>query len=207
MENAADALIMAGAVFVLVIIFTVTAFAFSNARQSLDNITALTDKESLTVQGDEDYYYLSTVNNDNTSRNVGMETIIPAIHRAFSENYKIQFDFGNTGYYLYKDKDSKEINTIDLDSDLSALNDKQRNDFINAILYHTYNKSNSLSDLNADFKKSLGDKIKIDTDEGLIAFAGNRTFEEKLGVYYIEDVNSKEENIKEYGQTYRKYYF
>ena len=136
-----------------------------------------------------------------------METIIPAIHRAFSENYKIQFDFGNTGYYLYKDKDSKEINTIDLDSDLSALNDKQRNDFINAILYHTYNKSNSLSDLNADFKKSLGDKIKIDNDIGLIEFAGNRTFEEKLGIYYIEDVNSKEENIKEYGSTYRKYYF
>jgi len=201
MENAADALIMAGAVFVLVIIFTVTAFAFSNARQSLDNITALTDKESLAVQGDEDYYYLSTVNNDNTSRNVGMETIIPAIHRAFYENYKIQFDFSNKDpeYHLYTDKDGKPINTIDLDSDLSALNDKQREDFINAILYHT--------DLDVNFTNIFGDKIKIDTDEGLIAFAGNRTFEEKLGVYYIEDVNSKEENIKEYGQTYRKYYF
>ena len=201
MENAADALIMAGAVFVLVIILTVTAFAFSNARQSLDNITALTDKESLAVQGDEDYYYLSTVNNDNTSRNVGMETIIPAIHRAFYENYKIQFDFSNKDpeYHLYTDKDGKPINTIDLDSDLSALNDKQREDFINAILYHT--------DLDVNFTNIFGDKIKIDTDEGLIAFAGNRTFEEKLGVYYIEDVNSKEENIKEYGQTYRKYYF
>lgn len=201
MENAADALIMAGAVFVLVIILTVTAFAFSNARQSLDNITALTDKESLTVQGGQDYYYLSTENNSNTSRNVGMETIIPAIHRAFYENYKIQFDFSNKDpeYHLYTDKDGKPINTIDLDSDLSALNDKQREDFINAILYHT--------DLDVNFTNIFGDKIKIDTDEGLIAFAGNRTFEEKLGVYYIEDVNSKEENIKEYGQTYRKYYF
>ena len=109
MENAADALIMAGAVFVLVIILTVTAFAFSNARQSLDNITALTDKESLTVQGNQDYYYLSTENNSNTSRNVGMETIIPAIHRAFYENYKIQFDFSNKDpeYHLYTDKDGK----------------------------------------------------------------------------------------------------
>ena len=89
MENAADALIMAGAVFVLVIILTVTAFAFSNARQSLDNITALTDKESLTVQGNQDYYYLSTENNSNTSRNVGMETIIPAIHRSFFSSLTI----------------------------------------------------------------------------------------------------------------------
>ena len=209
MENAADALIMAGAVFVLVIILTVTAFAFSNARQSLDNITALTDKESLTVQGNQDYYYLSTENNSNTSRNVGMETIIPAIHRAFYENYKIQFDFSNVDpdYYLYKDKDGKPVNTIDLDSDLSALNNKQREDFINAILYHTYNGSNSLVAFNENLKKSLGDKIKIDTDKGLIEFAENRTFDEKLGIYYIEDVNSKEENIKEYGSTYRKYYF
>ena len=201
MENAADALIMAGAVFVLVIILTVTAFAFSNARQSLDNITALTDKESLTVQGNQDYYYLSTENNSNTSRNVGMETIIPAIHRAFYENYKIQFDFSNVDpdYYLYKDKDGKPVNTIDLDSDLSALNNKQREDFINAILYHT--------DLDVNLKKIFGDKIKIDTDRGLIEFAENRTFEEKLGMYYIEDVNSKEKNIKEYGDTYRKYYF
>lgn len=197
MENAADALIMAGAVFVLVIILTVTAFAFSNARQSLDNITALTDKESLTVQGNQDYYYLSTENNSNTSRNVGMETIIPAIHRAFYENYKIQFDFSNVDpdYYLYKDKDGKPVNTIDLDSDLSALNNKQREDFINAILYNE--------------SITFGDKIKVDahTKGGLIEFTGNRTFEEKLGMYYIEDVNSKEENIKEYGQTYRKYYF
>ena len=95
MENAADALIMAGAVFVLVIILTVTAFAFSNARQSLDDITALTDKESLTVQGNQDYYYLSTENNSNTSRNVGMETIIPAIHRAFYENFYIKIKMVN----------------------------------------------------------------------------------------------------------------
>lgn len=204
MENAADALIMAGAIFVLVIILSVTVFAFSNARQSLDNITALTDKESLAVEGDENYYYVSTDGNSNVARNVGMETVIPAMYRVFYENYKIQFDFKNDDYYLYIDGKGNKKTTLDLDSpELKTLVDsKKREDFINAILYHTYNGSNSLSSFNTDFQEN---NIKINNDiVGLVEYVGSRIFTEELGTYYIEDENSKEQNIEDYGETYGK---
>lgn len=204
MENAADALIMAGAIFVLVIILSVTVFAFSNARQSLDNITALTDKESLAVEGDENYYYVSTDGNSNVARNVGMETIIPAMHRVFYENYKIQFIFQDPDYYLYIDGNGNKKTTLDLDSpELKTLVDsKKREDFINAILYHTYNGSTSLTGFNTDFQEN---NIKINDDiDGLIEYVGSRVFTEELGTYYIEDEKSKEQNIEDYGETYGK---
>ena len=170
MENAADALIMASAVFVLILILSITAFAFSNARLSLDNIFTLSDKEFTTVQGDEEYYYLSTSGlNENLTRTVGIETIIPSIYRAFAENYKIEFDFGtDDGYYLYEDTKNKDeygnntqIKSIDLAQ--LTLSDSQKKDFIKAILYHKYkedsvdNQVEQINQFNNDF---LGNRNK-----------------------------------------------
>ncbi len=202
MENASDALIMAGSVLILILILSIVVLAFSNARESLDTIFAFSDRETLTMQ-DDDYYYLSTSGqNSNITRTVGTETIIPSFYRAFYENYKIEFDFGDTSdYYLYKDTDDKKIKSWDL-SELGVANYSQYEVVVEAILYHSYKGekgTNAMQKFNEDFEK-----IKIDTTtEGLIDFIKDKTFIEELGTYYIEDVNSKESNIEEYGEEYR----
>lgn len=158
MENASDALIMAGSVLILVLILSIVVLAFSNARESLDTIFAFSDRETLTIQ-DDDYYYLSTSGqNSNIARTVGTETIIPSFYRVFYENYKIEFIFGDDDYYLYKDGDDKKITSWDLSelsSKIGVANYSQYEVIVEAILYHTYKDekgTTAMINFNNDFK-------------------------------------------------------
>lgn len=96
MENAAEALKMAGAVMIFVLALSVIIFSFGQARQSADTILDYRDRETAYIDA-EDYYEISS-----TERKLGLETIIPSIFRAYLENYKIVFDgLGNEPiYYL-----------------------------------------------------------------------------------------------------------
>ena len=93
-DNVADALRMAGSVLLFVLGLSIAILALSQARESLDIVLSYSDRESLTIENDERYYYLASEND--TSRYVGKETVIPAIYRAYKENYKIIF---NTLYF------------------------------------------------------------------------------------------------------------
>lgn len=157
MENASDALIMAGSVLILVLILSIVVLAFSNARESLDTIFAFSDRETLTIQ-DDDYYYLSTSGqNSNIARTVGTETIIPSFYRVFYENYKIEFIFEDD-YYLYEDEEGNKITSWDLSeltSKIGVANYSQYEVFVEAILYHSYKGeqgSNAINNFNNDFK-------------------------------------------------------
>lgn len=152
MENAADALMMAGAVLIFILILSIVFLAFTNSRESIDAIFQLADKESLTLEN-SDYYYLST-SGANSNRTVGLETIIPSIYRAFYENYKIEFVFEDgSGYYLYKDKAGNEIVTLDMSE--ITLSDSQRESFIEAILYHTYKGiEDNMAEFTNDFRNN-----------------------------------------------------
>ena len=86
-ENIADALKMAGSVLLFVMGLSIAILAFSQARESMDIVLSYSDRESLSIEGDSRFYYLS--NDNDTSRYVGKETIIQAIYRAYKENYKI----------------------------------------------------------------------------------------------------------------------
>lgn len=154
MENAADALMMAGAVLIFILILSIVFLAFTNARESIDTVFQLADKETMTIGEDSNYYYLSTAGaNTNINRTVGLETIIPAIYRAFNENYKIEFVFKDgSDYYLYKDKKGKEITTIDLSE--MTLTASQKESLIEAILYHTYKGTNDMAQFNNDFRNN-----------------------------------------------------
>ena len=84
-ENIADALKMAGSVLLFVMGLSIAILAFSQARESMDIVLSYSDRESLSIEGNPRFYYLSKDND--TSRYVGKETIIPAIYRAYKENY------------------------------------------------------------------------------------------------------------------------
>ena len=73
MENASDAIIMAGAVLIFVIALTVAMTVFSQARATVDTVVYASDRTNY-------YEYLEMdISNNIKNRIVGLETIIPTL--------------------------------------------------------------------------------------------------------------------------------
>ena len=73
MENAVDALKMAGAAMIFILAFTIALVMFSKARESTD---AVLDNLKL-----KDFFPKVEALSTNTTREVGIETIIPTLYR------------------------------------------------------------------------------------------------------------------------------
>ena len=88
MENATDALIMAGSVLLLIIALTITISSLSNLRMEAQNL--LMERDQILITKDSLGDYLNYIkNDDNDVRIVGIETLISAIRRKWKENYNI----------------------------------------------------------------------------------------------------------------------
>ena len=149
-NNITDALIMAGSVLIFVMGLSISMLAFSQARESIDILLSYSDRESLTIEDDPQFYYKAS--EQDTERYVGKETIIPAIYRAYKENYKIIFQFPDD-YYLFKRRMTNRqepINRIDLgeqhnnstgssESLISIGSDLDSRYFVEGILYQKFN--------------------------------------------------------------------
>lgn len=195
-ENIADALKMAGSVLLFVMGLSIAILAFSQARESMDIVLSYSDRESLSIEGNPRFYYLSKDND--TSRYVGKETIIPAIYRAYKENYKIEFKFPDD-YYLFKQEvknakglnKEKKISTLDL-ANQSLSSDLASRQFLNGIIYgdFEYENEKSKNDYINKFKITPND---ISLYQYLTEKESTYKIKEYLGTYYIEDVNGTSE--------------
>lgn len=195
-ENIADALKMAGSVLLFVMGLSIAILAFSQARESMDIVLSYSDRESLSIEGNPRFYYLSKDND--TSRYVGKETIIPAIYRAYKENYKIVFKFPDD-YYLFKQEvknakglnKEKKISTLDLANQSLSSNLASRQ-FLNGIIYgdFEYENEKSKNDYINKFKITPND---ISLYQYLTEKESTYKIKEYLGTYYIEDVNGTSE--------------
>lgn len=152
MENAADALQMAAFVLIFVLALSISINAFGEARQTSQVLLDYRDREY-------DYTYIEANNPDETKRIVGAETIIPSIYKAYKENYKIVFNnIGDDG--LYKKRPPSGIGNyqpvyhIDLENnDILVLGtDKQKEDFIEYLLYGTKSSVNTTNFIKAGLK-------------------------------------------------------
>lgn len=194
-ENIADALKMAGSVLLFVMGLSIAILAFSQARESMDIVLSYSDRESLSIEGNPRFYYLSKDND--TSRYVGKETIIPAIYRAYKENYKIVFKFPDD-YYLFKQEvknakglNKEKISTLDL-ANQSLSSDLASRQFLNGIIYgdFEYENEKSKNDYINKFKITPND---ISLYQYLTEKESTYKIKEYLGTYYIEDVNGTSE--------------
>ena len=195
-ENIADALEMAGSVLLFVMGLSIAILAFSQARESMEIVLSYSDRESLSIEGNPRFYYLSKDND--TSRYVGKETIIPAIYRAYKENYKIVFKFPDD-YYLFKQEvknakglnKEKKISTLDL-ANQSLSSDLASRQFLNGIIYgdFEYENEKSKNDYINKFKITPND---ISLYQYLTEKESTYKIKEYLGTYYIEDVNGTSE--------------
>lgn len=185
MENAIDALHIAMAVMIFVLALSISIHAFGEVRQSSQIILDYKDRE---------YDYTYVEENGTTRRTVGIETIVPAIYKAYKENYKIVFDttkIGQTGLYQKKSVDGTDISIFSIDLENEVLgSDSQKEEFITAILYGKNSKSNFSEWVNIKdkFYRNLGIKLN---DDGIYDKIKEKTFIEKLGVYYQEEIKGQ----------------
>ena len=185
MENVADALKMAAAVFAFVLALGVSISSFSQARYTADVLIQYADRDTVT-QYAEDVGVRTRI--------VGKENIVPTIYRAYKENYRVQFyeADGITPIVLYtkiEDGATVNVNYIDLERD-NLGNNWQQDNFIMALLYGT----------NAELEDQYGNLISFDQFETSLNTGNsiyhlnrngiydiiikNNRFEEKFGVYY-----------------------
>ena len=186
MENASEALFMAFAVLVFVVALSIGISSFSLARQTTQAIVDRTDR-------DFDYKYISsTLNSEGKAmeiRTVGVETIVPALYRAYKENYIVRFykeENGTTNpLNIYKRKVNGkmvETNEINLEKE-SIANQERATLFIDKVLYGGLK---NVTSFNNNFEN-----LQVN---GFYDIIKKTKFKEELGVYYIEDVNNGETN-------------
>ena len=185
MENAADALKMAAWVLIFVVALPIIINAFGMARQTTDILISYNDNE----------YYTDYVEQGSTERKVGYETIIPAIYRAYKENYKIIFlNNDGTPMYFYENKNTKEqINYIDLEKQ-NVGNDTAKEEFIKYIV--TGKEIN-----NSQYKFENSYDIK---NNGLYNQIKGKQFTESLGVYYQEEIDGNQSNTPDANKTKKR---
>lgn len=202
MENAADALKMAGAVLIFVLAISITILSFGQVREASDTILDYRDRETT-----YEYYKESS---SGLSRTVNLETIIPAIFRAYLENYKIVFDFGTSGNNtpIYSIRQNSDPNHpidrlyIDLETQGTENNatvgapDYMKAEFIRAILY------GNTTPQKKDKFKSYFPNIILSSDSNrdytlYKRLKKARKITEQLGVYYKDDNPNEPEVMKE----------
>ena len=192
MENAVEALKMAVAVLIFVIALGISISSFSQARQTAQTILTYTDREY-------DMQYISNVTS--TERVVGIETIIPAIYRAYKENYKIFF-YNSDGQplKLYSKKENGivvDVNYIDLEQETLG-SDRNKDNFIMALLYGNKAKLTADDGTEIDFNEFVEDLkrnnsgISLNTN-GIYDTIKENKFVEKFGVYYQEDLKNEDD--------------
>lgn len=200
MENATDAIKMAGAVLLFVLALSIIIPFFSQARETTDLILDARDRETVYINGN--YYYKATGN----ERQVGWETILPTVMRAYLENYKIVFKGLSDPIYRIElggkiiDKYSLDLETNNGTKyeNVALANEDQKAEFLCGILYHKY-RTNNYEDFNKKFNIEIGSRSLSDMLKG-------KKITEELGVYYqndsdIPDVNKTQKRIITYTIT------
>ena len=202
MENAAEALKMAGAVMLFVLALSIILFSFSQARQSADTILDYRDRETGYIDA-QNYYQM-----EGTEREVGLETVIPTIFRAYLENYKIVFDGLSRPLYQIK-RGTQLINkyTLDLETrnDILYTNvtlgtNETKIEFLKGILNGEY----------ANGRDEFSKKYSVNIPEGsnLYSQLSGKKITECLGVYYqnpeiVSEANRIEKRVITYKITNR----
>lgn len=196
MENASEAIKIAGSILLFVIAVSVIIFSFTNVRVTADTILDYRDRETVYIDGK--YYYEAS----GTERQVGLETVIPSIIRAYTENYKIVFEGLSSPIYTIKQNDGNIIEkySLDLESNINTpyenvrlANNDQKSEFLCGILYHKF-KNDDENAFNNKFGIKVGDTALYELLKNNLQ--NGKKIEEYLGVYYQNDNENEPESNK-----------
>lgn len=114
MENASDALIMAGQVLIFIIALTVCISSFTTIRVGIDNVIDQSETIKLAKESDLYVNYIQS-RDENSTRIVGAETVVSSLYRSIKENYTLYLILSEQ-YNTIKSK-FEDYNRIDEDSE------------------------------------------------------------------------------------------
>lgn len=157
MENGVEALKIASSVLIFVLAITITISVFTSASQALNRIFAMQDEDEYVKDADGNYMNFIKIAEKGT-REVGVETIVPSMYRAYKENYAIYF-YNSDGTKFILDENNPEVNYIDLEKEVHTSSEAAI-EHINTLLF----------------------------ENGLYETLKQGTFIEKLGEYYMNDI-------------------
>lgn len=95
MENASEALIMAGQVLIFIIALTVCISSFTTVRVGIDGM--MDEAETIKLSKDSDLYvnYIQS-RDEGATRIVGAETVVSSMYRAIKEDFTMYIEFEDT---------------------------------------------------------------------------------------------------------------
>ena len=194
MENAVEALKIAGAVLLFILALSLSISSLSQANSAVSDITTMYDREFM-------YNYMKP--SKGLTRTVGVDTIVPTMYEAYEENIKIFFK-NSTGesipiYYKTNqygrrvnaegkavdnsNSDAVKVDYIDLaEEGFSA----EKNAATNHLSMLLAGKSNWEND--EDIEKY---KNQFIYENGFYDYLSKHTFTESLGEYYQGNDSTK----------------
>lgn len=168
MENASEALIMAGQVLIFIIALTVCISSFTTVRVGIDGM--MDEAETIKLSKDSDLYvnYIQS-RDEGATRIVGAETVVSSMYRAIKEDFTMYVEFNNKDSFLLtkletklKDKGIELIRSKDNPKRLEVRISNTANYKSHAILANGFYED--IKDLK--FKEYLGE-YQENTDSGV----------------------------------------
>lgn len=94
MENASDALIMAGQMLIFIIALTVCISSFTTVRAEVNRIVGENEEIRMAKDGDTYVNYIESEKSSST-RVIGADAVVASMYRAIKEDYVIYIKFGD----------------------------------------------------------------------------------------------------------------
>ena len=172
MENATDALIMAGSIFLLIIALTLSISSFSRVKTQIDDIVLSREKVEYAVNSENNSLlnFIQSNNKYKYTRIVTFETIATSLRRLRKEEFDVYIIFKNSNLNDFAKELQTELNNNSYFDDIQVTGDKTILKFSISGAANKY-----LEDKNSDnFDKSLN---------LLYNKVGTKKFKEYYGVY------------------------
>lgn len=170
MENATDALIMAGSIFLLIIALTLSISSFSRVKTQIDDIVLAREKVEYAVNSNDNSLLNFIQSNTKYTRTVTFETIATSLRRLRKEEFDVYIIFKNSDLGDFANELKTTLNKDDYFGDIEITGEKAVLKFSISGAANKY-----LEDKNSDnFDKSLN---------LLYNKVGTKKFKEYYGVY------------------------
>ena len=129
MENASDALVMAGQVLVFILALSICIASFTSVREQVNRITSQNEEVKMVKEGDNYINFIES-NKSSATRVVEADTVVSSMYRAIKENYVIYIKFKDNST-ITNIKSNRYINTMEASLD-SKVRDSSGNPIIKA---------------------------------------------------------------------------
>lgn len=208
MENVTDALKMAGAALLFILAFSVTMVMFSQARQTTD---AIIGRINLT----EYLPKIEGIKENNETRIVGIETVIPTLYRYPQSDGTVQIrivDSEGTELQVFDVGIESQVSTMTLDKNannyayLKHLNDSYNNDKLPAYMFGApWNSQGSTYLMERINAYIFGKKMEHFTEVDYSSTTGNNNYlmkyaKKRFKESYLEYRTGGNVSVDEYGE-------